>query len=158
MNLREPHADRGVGAVTCLYLNTRTPLWLRLQSKAVMAEENREADQFINEEIESIPHLEALLLLWNSRPKEWSLKEMANALYVSECAQSTLQNLRQRALTASNSVRNRYSYDPGFTGDRLMEEVDRVYRHDLIRISTMIHSKAPAAVREFVRAFKFKQD
>jgi hypothetical protein len=30
----------------------------------------KEVDQFILDEIDSVPHLEALLLLWNTRPKQ----------------------------------------------------------------------------------------
>jgi len=51
-----------------------------------------------------------------------------------------------------------YSYDPAFRHSNLMEEVDRTYRRELVRISRMIHSKASPAVREFARAFKFKKD
>jgi hypothetical protein len=36
--------------------------------------------------------------------------------------------------------------------------VEKTYRRELLRISRMIHSKAPSSVREFARAFKFKKD
>jgi hypothetical protein len=42
-----------------------------------MTQENaigKEVDQFILVEIDSVPHLEALLLLWNSKPRKWSLE------------------------------------------------------------------------------------
>ena len=125
-----------------------------------MAEENaakRDVDRFILDEIDSVPHLEALLLLWNSRPKDWTPEEMSKALYIStDRTQTILQDLKQRTLAATNSERNCYSYDPESGRDQLIEELDRTYRRDLVRISTMIHSKAPAAVREFARAFKLK--
>ena len=41
-----------------------------------------EALQFIAENIDSVPHLEALILLWNSRPVSWNLAELASRLYV----------------------------------------------------------------------------
>ena len=42
--------------------------------------------------------------------------------------------------------------------DEMMQQVDEVYRKDLVRVSTMIHSKASPAVREFARAFRWKKE
>src|SRR5690348_6879685 len=39
-------------------------------------------DQFILVQIDTVPHLEALLLAWRRRPKTWSVDEMASQLYV----------------------------------------------------------------------------
>jgi DNA-binding IclR family transcriptional regulator len=118
---------------------------------------NHQVDQFILEEIDSVPHLEALLLFWRYRQHRWSIEEMAHSLYISvEATQAILQDLKQRGMvTLEEGV---YSYDPGFRHGNLMEEVDRTYRRELVRISRMIHSKASPAVREFARAFKFKKD
>jgi hypothetical protein len=128
----------------------------------VMAEDKlakREVDTFILEEIDSVPHLEALLLLWNTRPRGWSPEEMAKALYVStDRARTILRDLKRRDLAAVGSGPDRFSFDSSSGNDKLIEEVDRIYRRNLVRISTMIHSKAPAAVREFARAFKLKKD
>ncbi|MGH9539527.1 MAG: hypothetical protein ACRD3H_16495, partial [Terriglobales bacterium] len=56
-------------------------------------------DKFILEQIDTIPHLEALLLVWNSRPKEWSADEMARSLYVTaDVAAKVLRDLAQRGL------------------------------------------------------------
>lgn len=114
-------------------------------------------DQFILDEIESVPHLEALLLLWNSRPKQWTLEEMAHALYISlEATQGILQDLKQRGFVTVDAYH--YNFDPGFHEISLIAELDLLYRRDLIRISRMIHSKASPAIREFARAFKLKKD
>jgi DNA-binding IclR family transcriptional regulator len=125
-----------------------------------MPEDNqahRQVDQFIREEIDSVPHLEALLLFWRRRPHRWSVEEMSRSLYISvEATHTILQELRQRGMvTLEDGV---YSYDSGFRHGNLMEEVDRTYRRELVRLSRMIHSKASPAVREFARAFKFKKD
>lgn len=119
---------------------------------------NKEVDQFILDEIDSVPHLEALLLLWNSRPKQWSLEEMAKSLYVSpETTQHLLQDLERQNLVAFTE--QGYCYRPGLNErDQLLEAVDRTYRRELVRISRMIHSKASPAVREFARAFRFKKE
>lgn len=104
-----------------------------------------------------MPHLEALLLFWKRRPHCWSVEEMARSLYISvEATQAILQELKQRGMVTLED--GAYSYDPGFRYGNLMEEVDRTYRRELVRLSRMIHSKASPAVREFARAFKFKKD
>ena len=38
--------------------------------------------------------------------------------------------------------------------DRSVEDVHEAYRRELVRISKLIHSKPPASVREFARAFQ----
>jgi DNA-binding MarR family transcriptional regulator len=116
-----------------------------------------EVDKFILEQLDTVPHLEALLLLWNSRPKSWALAEIEKSLYVStEAAQAILQDLKQRGLITEDS--DRYSYNSNFMQSSLIAEVDKAYRRELLRISRMIHSKAPSSVREFARAFKFTKD
>jgi predicted ArsR family transcriptional regulator len=117
-----------------------------------------QVDEFVLAEIESVPHLEALLLLWNSRPKQWSLEQMANALYISEEATHTiLQDLIQRDLIKKDDSGS-YFYNSDFKHKTLIEELDKAYRRELLRITRMIHSKAPLSVREFARAFRFKKD
>jgi predicted ArsR family transcriptional regulator len=127
-----------------------------------MSEEwiRKAVDQFILNEIESVPHLEALLLLWNTRPKQWPVDEMAKALYVSpETAQRIMQELARRGLVATQTEPERYSYVPQSDDkDTLMSAVDEIYRRELVRISRMIHGKAPSAVREFARAFRFTKE
>ncbi|MGH9572819.1 MAG: hypothetical protein ACRD40_04725 [Candidatus Acidiferrales bacterium] len=119
--------------------------------------ERRQVDQFVLEEIDSVPHLEALLLLWNSRPKQWSPEEMGKALYLAtEYTQAVLQELANRKLASSEAGRYAYESDP--ERDKIIEALDRVYRREIIRISNMIHSKASPAVRAFARAFRLKKD
>jgi DNA-binding MarR family transcriptional regulator len=122
----------------------------------------KEIDQFILQEMDTVPHLEALLLLWNSRPKEWTVQAMASALYVApETAHSILQRLERRGLlTASHgSPESSYRYQ-SVSGkqDSMIEAVEAAYRRDLIRISRMIHAAARPAVRDFAEAFRFKKD
>jgi hypothetical protein len=117
----------------------------------------RQVDQFVLEEIDSVPHLEALLLLWNSRPKQWSPEDMGRALYLtSEYTQAVLQELVNRKFVSNEGGRYSYQSDPD--RDRIIEALDRIYRREIIRISNMIHSKASPAVRAFARAFRLKKD
>jgi|SRR4051794_6670454 hypothetical protein len=118
-------------------------------------------DDFIIEQIDSVPHLEALLLLWNTRPKRWSVEEMAEALYVSgDETKAILSNLAQRELiTLQGENPGLYFCAPtSQEAGKLFQDLDRTYKRELVRVSQMIHSKASAAVRDFARAFRFKKD
>jgi len=120
-----------------------------------------QVDRFILEQIDSVPHLEALLLLFNSRPKAWSTDEMAKSLYVrNEVAAKILDSLLHRNLIAAGPNQpDLFFYSPDDeTQNKLLNDVDAVYRKEVVRISSLIHSKASAGVRDFARAFRFKKD
>lgn len=120
-----------------------------------------QVDRFILVQIDSVPQLEALLLLFNSRPKSWSVNEMAHALYVrNEVASRILDSLAQRELIAEvprDSETFCYNSDDE-ERNSLLEDVDTIYRKEVVRISSIIHSKAPAGLRDFARAFRIKKD
>ncbi|MCE9553300.1 MAG: hypothetical protein K8T91_07970 [Planctomycetes bacterium] len=129
-----------------------------------MAEENittRTVDQFVLQQIDSVSHLEALLLVWNGRPKVWSIREMAQSLYVStEVAGQILNDLARRGLVQEQDASSGH-YECRLTSpelEKFMAHLDQTYRHELVRISKLIHSKAPSAVREFARAFRFTKE
>jgi hypothetical protein len=124
------------------------------------AEPEREALAFISEEIESVPHLEALLLLWRTRPETWTFESLARRLYVEPgIAENLLQGLTRRGL-----IVNALSDPAGFVfnsepeRERLMRLVDAAYRNNLVRVSTMIHSKPSAALRDFAQAFRVTKE
>lgn len=128
-----------------------------------MLESNPAVDvyEYILEKIESVPHLEAVILLWNSRPVAWTPEELASRLYVSpERTSQILQDLiRQQLIQQSSVSPTRYSYLPrSEEQNEWMFRVDTAYRREIVRISTMLHSKASPSVREFARAFRFKKD
>jgi hypothetical protein len=118
------------------------------------------AYEFILENIDSVPHLEALVLLWNSRPVGWTADELASRLYIpAENVVNLLTDLVRLQLIAKTSgAPAKFSYHPRSEDqDEMMRLVDSAYRRDLVRISTMIHSKASPSVREFARAFRIKK-
>lgn len=120
-----------------------------------------EVYQFIFEQIETVPHLEALLLIWNSRPQPWTVENLTQRLYVpNDAVRSLLQNLARRGLIAVvHGPPEGYRYESASPEqDQLMTAVDATYRHDLVRISTMIHSKPPSSLRDFARAFRLTKE
>jgi DNA-binding MarR family transcriptional regulator len=119
------------------------------------------AYQFILENIDSVPQLEGLVLLWESRPAAWTAEELAARLYITpENAVSALRGLIRVGIVVESPVPPiRYSYvSRSVQQDELMLEVHTTYRRELLRVSHMIHSKASPAIREFARAFRFKKE
>lgn len=124
-------------------------------------QDDHEVFQFILEKIDSVPHLEALLLLWNSRPKLWSAEDLAKRLYVDvDIARVLLKELsRVEDISVVPGPDIHYCYESkSEEKDRIITLVDTAYRKQVVRISTMIHSKASSAVRDFARAFRFTKD
>ena len=71
----------------------------------------RAVDQFLRDQIDTVPHLEALLLLWNSRPKPWSIEDMAKGLFLAkEAAQEILCDLVRR-LTRHHQAAHTHGQD-----------------------------------------------
>ncbi len=126
-----------------------------------MTDENQ-ADQavhqFVYEQIDSVPHLEALLLLWNSRPQPWLVENLAKRLYVDvSVARTLLRDLARRQLVvAVADTPDSFCYESASVEkDQLIAAVDLTYRREVVRISTLIHTKPSSSVQEFARAFRF---
>jgi hypothetical protein len=120
----------------------------------------RIAEQFILDEIDSVPHLEALLLIWNSRPVSWSAEQMAQRLFVHpDAADRILQDLTRKNLIGLEAgTDRRYAYVSTADRDQLMASVDETYRRDLVRLSRAIHAKGSPALQDFLRAFRLKKE
>lgn len=117
--------------------------------------------EFILDNIDSVPHLEALILFWNSRPVGWTCEELASRLYVpSEHVSAIIRDLvRMQFVQEIQAGPAKYAYvSRSPEQDDLMHRVDEAYRRDLVRISTMVHSKASSPIREFARAFRIRKD
>ena len=119
-----------------------------------------DVDEFVKEKIDTVPHLEALLLLWNSRPKPWSPEEMGKALFLkAEATREILQDLvRQRLIVPVADADDTYTYNSEPEKDALIACVDATYRQELIRLTALIHSKPSAAVRAFAKAFRLTRN
>jgi DNA-binding IclR family transcriptional regulator len=115
--------------------------------------------RFILDHIDSVPHLETLLLLWENPARGWHAAEVAERLYVTpDSARNVLADLARRGFIAADPDSGQtFRYDPGWDAEgELMRAVADNYRRRLVRMANLIHSKASAAVRDFARAFQFK--
>ena len=120
---------------------------------------SKEVEEFILREVDSVPHLEALLQLWNSRPKRWSAEEVAAVLYVkSGEARKILHGLVRRHLAESGEGDLYWYRSEGESHDAVVGAVDAAYRRYIVLISRMIHAKASPGVRDFADAFRFTKD
>jgi hypothetical protein len=117
--------------------------------------------RFLAEKIDTVPQLEALLLLWENQPRAWEPDEAAARIYVRrDVAADILNTLQRRDLLTVESTsppRFRYNSEWDASGE-VMPHVAEAYRRHLVPITTFIHSKAPSSVREFARAFDLKKE
>jgi hypothetical protein len=109
--------------------------------------------RFILLEIGTVPHLEALLLLWRNCPRSYSEAELATLLFVNAATARTIaHDLGDSGLIANEE--GRYRYDSNQTRkNALLEALADLYRRELINITKLIHSKKSSAPGKFARAF-----
>jgi hypothetical protein len=112
---------------------------------------------FIYEQIESIAHLEALLLLKGDREQDWTPERAAQRLYISvEQAASVLASLAERGFLLGAAGRYRFSCRADDL-ETMVSRLTRAYREKLIPVTNLIHSK-PNRIREFAKAFRLRKD
>lgn len=120
-----------------------------------------EIEQFLLDSIDTVPHLEALLLLFQSPAVVWTVAELAARIYVNEKqAAGILDDLTRRTLISRvEQSPPKYQYAPGSRQQReLIDKVARTYRTQLVQVTRFIHSNASASVRDFARAFRLKNN
>jgi hypothetical protein len=116
--------------------------------------------RFVTENIDAVSQLEALLLLWEDPEQAWSAEQVAARLYVgTDAVAAIIRTLQSHGLVRSEGNPPRYCYarewDPS---GEVMAAVAHAYRHQLVQMATLIHSRAPSSVRAFARAFDLKKD
>jgi len=124
-----------------------------------MADKSIPADlrDFILRYIDSVAHLEALLLLRAEPGTDWDLSSTARRLYTTEkqAGEILAQLCAEGLLAGENGV---YRY--GSPSAETLAMIDRLadsYAKHLIPITNLIHGK-PRRIRQFADAFKFRKD
>jgi predicted DNA-binding transcriptional regulator YafY len=119
----------------------------------------REVMRFIQERIDSVPELEALLMM-SEDLRAWSAAEISRRVYVSpEKAAAILEALVRQKLVAPGAAAGVFEFRPTDEQERdLIAAVMLSYRKNLSLIATLIHEKASGSIREFARAFDLKKD
>lgn len=114
--------------------------------------------EFIARRIDSVPHLEALLLMREETDELWNEASISRRVYVSrDQAQVILQDLARHGFIVAAGQPDTFRYEPSWDEAGILTKVAATYRRHVVHIAEMIHSKAAlGAVKEFARAFKFK--
>jgi len=116
--------------------------------------------EFVAKNLDSIPELEALLLLSESQGREWTEDELAARIYVSpQAARAVVEALHRRGLVALAPDASTFRFGAvTSTEASIVKELAIEYRKHLIPLTMFLHSKGTAAVKEFARAFDIKRD
>lgn len=120
-----------------------------------------EVIQFIVDHLGTVPHLEALLLIWQNPSTGWTADVLAGRIYVSHAvARGILEDFRRDgALRSEGQPEPIYLFEPAWDAERqLLPRLADLYRRQLVQVTKLIHSKGSTSVREFARAFQIKKD
>lgn len=122
--------------------------------------EDGEIVQFILEHIETVPHLEAMLLIWQNQSMRWTAELLASRIYVSNAMGRTiLEDLSRHGMLRRPDPNSDYEYEPAWDATRgMLPRVAELYRRQLVQVTKLIHMRGPSSVREFARAFQIKKD
>jgi hypothetical protein len=114
--------------------------------------------RFIVDAIDSVPELEALLLLRTHADRAWSAHDAGARLYVSSTMAAHLLN----TLTARGLLRrdgDYYRYGPARPEmDDVVNDLAATYVARLIDVTRLIHAKPAASVRQFADAFRLRKE
>lgn len=116
--------------------------------------------RFLEENIDTVPQLETLLMMSEERDRSWLIADVASRNYIPEQrASDTLNALLRRRLITSEDSPPRFRFDPATDEARTaVADLARCYQRNLSRITTLIHEKPSASIKEFARAFDLKKD
>jgi hypothetical protein len=112
---------------------------------------------FVIKHIDSIAHLEALLLLRGNPDEYWTAGSAAKRLYISEeDTANVLARLSSDGFLAANE--QGFSYGCKDTElEQMVARLEKLYARHLIPVTNLIHAK-PSRIREFADAFKLRKD
>lgn len=120
-----------------------------------------DVQRFIEQNIESLAQLEALLLLRNEPERQWEASEVGKALYVPpEMADALLAEFIKRGFasaTPPDAVRYAYQTIDAETDD-LIDRLAAIYRERRVAVISLIYSKPLNKVQTFADAFRLRKE
>jgi DNA-binding MarR family transcriptional regulator len=115
--------------------------------------------RFIERHIDTVPHLETLLLLWEHPAQFWTQAEVSRRIYVDlDTAGRILDQLARQHLIVRNEGEVAEFKYVSESNSEVIAEVAATYRRRVVQIATYIHSHGSSSVREFARAFDLKKE
>jgi hypothetical protein len=131
-------------------------LWQSVMGEDVMIDDLIPDDirQFIIVGIDSVAHLEALLLLRTGAHEHWEIPVVARRLYISEQETSrVLARLCEQGLVMLNG-KELYQYRPKSVElARMIDRMAEVYKKQLVPVTNLIHSKPRTRIQERADSF-----
>lgn len=113
--------------------------------------------RLIAERIDSVPELEALLLLREHADRGWTPGEAGQRLYVSTAvATHVLAKLAGHGFLSGSDGVYRYAAESGLA--QAVDQLADAYSHHLVQVTEMIHNKPPPSIRHFANAFRLRKD
>ncbi|MDX2158436.1 MAG: hypothetical protein SFW09_18205 [Hyphomicrobiaceae bacterium] len=116
---------------------------------------SEELRDFLNQHIDCIAQLEALLLMRADPAAEWSVAAMAGRLYATaERAAEALTHLESEGLIIAGGSGYRYAASSAHAP--MVEQLAHAYTHHLIAVTNIVHDKPPR-IHQFADAFKLRR-
>ena len=118
-----------------------------------------EVTAFLDAHVDTVPQLEALLLLHERKDRCWLIGEIGSRLYLDRShVVGLLRHLVHHRLATVEAGADEplYSYDDRNDADGVVDALAATYRTQLITVTRFIHDKAPSSILDFARAFDFK--
>jgi hypothetical protein len=113
--------------------------------------------RLIADRIDSVPELEAILLLRRTRDRRWTPAQAGERLYVSATmAAHILGVLAERGFLRCDEEQFRYAPENEEL-DHLVDALAQAYSRALIAVTTAIHAKPSSSVRQFANAFVLRK-
>jgi hypothetical protein len=118
--------------------------------------------QFIDQNIESLAQLEALLLMRQDPAAGWDAAKIAKALYIPpELAEALLAEFMRQSFIKPMPEANppQYCYGPADQAvGQLIDRVASAYHDRRVAIITLIYSKPLNKVQTFADAFRLRKE
>jgi hypothetical protein len=117
--------------------------------------------QFIDQNIQSVAQLEALILLRRESQRDWNAEEIGRALYIPpDLAATLLADFGRRGLAKVVVQPNvRYTYQIADAGvDQLISEIASAYQDRRVALISLIYSKPLNKVQTFADAFRLRKE
>lgn len=115
--------------------------------------------RFVLTSIPTVPHLEALLLLWREPSREWPLHEIAARLYVPDATAAPIaEDLCRAGLIVCEGEPLRYrSQRESQELTELLDALDATYSRQLRAVTALIHSNIDRKAARFAQAFNWRK-
>jgi Mn-dependent DtxR family transcriptional regulator len=114
--------------------------------------------RFILAHIPSVPHLEAVRLLWSTPQTTHTTNSIARSLYVSDETAATLMGDLVNMGVAKQTADGYLCEPRGAEIATAVDDLLRCYQHDLVAVSKLIHDPTSRSAERFANAFKWRKD